>query len=255
MSDQPCVSVVVPFFNSERHIAACIESLLAQQDVGGPFEVLLINSGSTDGSASVVGRYRELIALEEPTPGAYAARNAGIRRARAPIIAFTDADCVVDDHWLRSVREGMQEDPAIAVLLGQCRYPPTASVALRMLGAYENAKAEYVIERCAAVHYFAYANNMAVRASVFGEVGPFMEWARAADSELVHRLAARRPDLRLAYRRSMKVTHLEFLRARARVRRLSLYTRTNAKIETFRELGPADRLGVLLHLLRVRGAD
>jgi hypothetical protein len=144
------------------------------------------------------------------------------------------------------------EDPAIAILLGHCRYPENASLALRWLGNYENAKADYVINYCAHAHHFGYANNMAVRACLFEEIGPFKEWKRAADSELVHRLASRRPDLRTAYHRSMKVTHLEFLRARDRLRRLSLYTRTNAKIGTFRELGTAQRLGVLLHLLRGR---
>ena len=103
MSDTPCVSVVVPFFDSERHVAACVESLLGQEHVGGPFEIILVNNGSSDGSASVVSRYREVALLDEPAPGAYAARNTGIGRARAPIVAFTDADCVVDRHWLQSV--------------------------------------------------------------------------------------------------------------------------------------------------------
>jgi glycosyltransferase involved in cell wall biosynthesis len=247
--DRPCVSVVVPFFDNERHIAECIESLLGQDDVGGVFEVIFVDNGSTDASPSVVARYPELTVLEEPTPGAYAARNAGIRRARSPLIAFTDADCVVDRDWLRSVRTGM-EDPAIGILLGSCRYPPKASLALRALGAYENAKAEYVIDHCPPAHRFAYANNMAARASIFEELGPFREWKRAADSEMVHRMASRRPDLRLAYRPSMRVTHMEFVRARDRARRLSLYTRTNASIETFRELGARQRLGVLRHMLK-----
>jgi hypothetical protein len=170
------------------------------------------------------------------------------------LIAFTDADCVVADDWLRSLRDGMQ-DPAIAILLGHCRYPPNASLALRVIGAYENAKAEYVINHAEASHRFAYANNMAVRTSLFEELGPFKKWKRAADTELVHRMASRRPDLRLAYCRSMRVTHMEFINARARARRLSLYSRTNSKIETFRELGVADRVGVLIHLLRGLGGD
>ena len=249
---RPLVSVVVPFFESEGHIASCIESLLGQEGVGGSFEVILINNRSPDGSRSVVERYREVTLLDEPTPGAYAARNTGLLRARAPVIAFTDADCVADRHWLRSILRGLQ-DPATAILVGHCRYPADASLALRLLGAYENAKAEYVIHHCPPAHHFGYTNNMAVRASVFEEVGIFKEWRRGADSELVHRLAARRPDLRLAFRRSMRVTHREFLQARQRARRLALYTETNSKIETFRELGVGQRLGLLLHLFRGLG--
>jgi glycosyltransferase involved in cell wall biosynthesis len=247
------VSVVVPYRDRERHIAACIESLLAQDEVGGPFEVIFVDNGSTDGSASVVRRHREVIALEEPTPGAYAARNAGIRRARAPVVAFTDADCVAGRGWLRSALDALR-DPAVGIVVGECRYPAAASRALRLLGAYENAKAEYAITRCAAAHRFAYANNMAVRMSVFEALGLFREWPRAADTELVHRMATARPDLRVAYCRSMRVTHMEFLRARDRLRRLSLYTHTNARIATFRELGPTQRAGVLMHLLRGRRA-
>ena len=188
VGDRPAVSVVVPFHDSERHLAACIESLTAQ-DIGEPFEVILIDNGSTDGSADIARRHPRLTVLEEPRPGAYAARNTGIRRARAPLIALTDADCVVAGDWLRAIRDGMR-DPAVGILLGRCGYPPEASAALRALGAWENTKTEYVLERCPAAHWFGYANNMAVRASVFAQLGPFKLWRRAADSELIHRLAA-----------------------------------------------------------------
>jgi GT2 family glycosyltransferase len=141
-------------------------------------------------------------------------------------------------------------DPGVAILIGDCWYPAGASRALTWLAAYENAKAEYVATRCAPAYHFAYANNMAVRASVFEQIGPFREWERAADTELVHRLAAKRPDLRLAYVRGMQVTHLEFLRVRDRLRRLSLYTRTNSQVASFRELSVLQRLEVLRHLLQ-----
>ncbi len=51
----------------------------------------------------------------------------------------------------------------------------------------------------------------------------------------------------------MRVTHLEFVSARERARRLKLYTGTNSRISTFRELGVWQRLGVLMHLVRGRG--
>lgn len=238
----------MPFFNSERHIGACIASL-QEQDFSGAYEIILVNNGSQDASPSVVEGFDGLTVLEEATPGAYAARNTGIRRAQAPLIAFTDADCVVDNDWLSSIQTAMDDDPQAAILVGHCRYPANASLALRWLGAYENAKTEYVT-RCPSAYHFAYANNMAVRSSVFEEIGLFKEWRRAADSEIVHRLAARRPDLRLAFHAAIRVTHMEFLSARERARRLALYTQTNSKIETFQELGVRRRLAALLHLLR-----
>ena len=247
--ESPVVSVVIPFYNTERHVTECIESLLAQQGVGGPYEILLVDNGSSDGPASIVERYPELIVLEESTPGAYAARNTGIRRARAPLIAFTDADCVVATDWLQSIRSGF-EDPTVAILLGHCSYPESASLGLRLLEAYENSKTHYVTRQCPLAYRFAHANNMAVRASVFSELGQFKEWRRAADTELVQRLGQRRPDLQTVFLPAMKITHLEFVRARKRLQRMRLYSQTNSGIDTFRELGIAQRLGVLGQLVK-----
>jgi glycosyltransferase involved in cell wall biosynthesis len=246
---EPILSVIVPFFNREPYLDACVEALLAQEDAGGPVEIILVDNGSTDRGRSVAERHPGITLLREDKRGAYAARNTGLRAARAPIIAFTDADCTVSRDWVRRVCEGMG-DPATGIMVGRSDYPAEASFALKLLATYENAKADYVASRCAPAHHFAYANNMAVRASVFAEVGPFQEWDRAADTELVHRLAARRPDLRLVFNRAMRVTHREFLRLRDRLGRLSLYTQTNAQIPTFKELGPRERLGVLAHMLR-----
>lgn len=252
--ESPVVSVVVPFHNSERHLRECIESLLAQRGVEGPFQILLVDNGSSDSSASIAARYPELMLLEESTSGAYAARNTGIRQAQAPLIAFTDADCVVATDWLQSVRSGF-EDPTVAILLGHCSYPESASLGLRLLGAYENSKTHYVTRKSAAAYRFAHANNMAVRASVLSELGLFKEWRRAADTELVQRLGQRRPDLQTVFQPSMRITHLEFLQTRNRLQRMRLYSQTNSRIETFRELGIPQRLGVLGQLLRDLRAD
>jgi len=249
VSRRPAVSVVVPFFQSARHIRACIESLLHQENVEGELEIILVDNGSTDGASAIAASYQTLTLLRESAPGAYAARNAGITRATAPVIAFTDADCVVDRDWIRAIQDALRP-PETAVLIGHCRYAPAASAVLRLLGAYENAKADYVTRLARPAQRFAYANNMAVRTSVFDELGPFKTWARAADSELVHRLASERPDLKVCYSDAMRVTHLEFLSARARARRLALYAHTNSQIRTFEELGVRQRLGVAAHLLR-----
>ncbi len=247
-NDAPAVSVVVPFFDNAAHVGDCAASLLRQEGVAASVEIIFVDNGSEDGSAEIVADYDGITLIREPKPGAYAARNAGIRVARGQIIAFTDADCAVAPDWLRSILDGMQNDET-GILVGHVRYPDDASRALRMLGAYENAKVDYVLSRCPPEYHFGYTNNMAVRASVFAEIGLFEEWKRAGDSELVHRMAARRPDLQIAYCPSMQVTHLEFTTFRSRARRLSLYTSTNSKISTFKELGAARRFGVLMHLL------
>ena len=249
MVDGPRVSVVAPVYNNAPYLDRCITSLLGQRGVGGTHEVILIDNGSTDGSIEIAEKYPEVTLLHEGKRGAYPARNAGLRRAAASVIAFTDGDCEADPDWLRAALEEM-EDPTTAIAVGYCRYPRDGARSLRLLEAYENAKAEYVLSRCARSYHFGYTNNMAVQSSVFEELGMFLEWRRAGDSELVHRVAAKRPHLRTVFSSAMRVTHLEFRKSSPRLRRLKTYTQTNAKIETFRELGAAQRAGVLWHMLQ-----
>ena len=70
------------------------------------------------------------------------------------------------------------------------------------------------------------------------------------EPELVHRLSARRPDLAVSFRPSMRVTHVEFSSGMGRAQRLRLYRQTNSRVETFRELGPIQRISVLARMLR-----
>jgi glycosyltransferase involved in cell wall biosynthesis len=245
---EPRVSVVVPFFDSGRHLRICIESLLALDAEPGGVELVFVDNASTDDSAAIVADFQGITVLHEPTPGAYAARNTGIRVARGSIIAFTDADCSVDRDWARAIFASMA-DPATGAVIGHCRYPESAARSLKLIGAWENAKAAHVARRCPPANRFAYCNNMAVRASLFDEIGPFLEWRRAADSEFVHRMAAERPELALRYDPAMRITHHEFTRARDRARRLRLYTDTNTQIDGFRELTALQRLRVLANLL------
>ena len=248
MSHSPRVSVVVPFLNRASYLPECIAALHPQAGPGSGVELIFVDNGSTDESAAIVAAYDDITLLSEAEPGAYAARNTGIRRARAPIVALTDADCAVDPDWVMAL-EGALRDDTCGAVVGHCRYAADASAPLRLLAAWENAKAAHAIERCGPLYRFAYANNMAVRASLFDEIGRFRSWARAADSEWVHRLAQERPDLRLAFCPGMRITHREFRTARQRLRRLSLYTRTNRQIDGFRELRWRQRVAVAMRML------
>jgi len=93
--DTPKVSVVVPLYNKEDHITSAIQSVLGQDFAD--LELIVVNDGSTDGSAEAVKPFLDRIVYEEqPNSGPGAARNRGIELARGEYIAFLDAD----DEWL-----------------------------------------------------------------------------------------------------------------------------------------------------------
>jgi glycosyltransferase involved in cell wall biosynthesis len=90
------VSVIIPVFNGERTIAAAIDSALAQE-FDGEIEVIVVNDGSTDATATVLDAYRgRVTVLNRENRGEGAARNAGVRESRGEYLAFLDAD----DIWL-----------------------------------------------------------------------------------------------------------------------------------------------------------
>ena len=97
------ISVVIPGYNREALIGRAIESVLAQSV--RPAEVIVVDDGSTDGTAAEVERYRGVDrvvrGISQPNRGPGSARNRGVRAAAGPWIAFLDSD----DLW----REGHLE--------------------------------------------------------------------------------------------------------------------------------------------------
>ena len=103
-SEAPAISIVVPVYNGAATIEACVRSLLLIEDPSELFEIVVVDNASSDQTSSILAGYRDRIrVLQERIRGASAARNTGIRNARGKIIAFTDADCIVEPQWLREI--------------------------------------------------------------------------------------------------------------------------------------------------------
>ena len=92
---EPLFSVVMPAYNVAWCIGRAVDSVLAQDF--RPYELIVVNDGSTDGTRALLEGYGTAITvIEQENRGMSAARNAGIRRARGTYVAFLDAD----DWWL-----------------------------------------------------------------------------------------------------------------------------------------------------------
>jgi glycosyltransferase involved in cell wall biosynthesis len=91
----PAVSVVVPLFNKAPYVKRCVDSILGQ--TLRDFELIVVEDGSTDGGAAIVRAYDDsrMTVIAQANAGPGAARNRGVREARAEYVAFLDAD----DEW------------------------------------------------------------------------------------------------------------------------------------------------------------
>src|SRR5215470_7074334 len=101
-----------PAYNASKYLARTIQGLLSQTH---PFdEVLVIDDGSTDDSASIASRYPEVrVVRHEKNKGLAAARNTAFSVARNDLIASVDADVVASPTWIATLLPHL-DDPKVA---------------------------------------------------------------------------------------------------------------------------------------------
>ncbi len=110
------ISVIVPIFNAEHYLHNCIESILSQ--TYADFELLLINDGSTDMSASICDGYRhneKIRIISQANSGVTAARANGVRNSKGEFICFVDADDTIGPDLLESLMIRMNDDIDIVI--------------------------------------------------------------------------------------------------------------------------------------------
>lgn len=105
------VSVIIASYNSSATMETCLRSL-EDQNCSGDFEVIVVDS-SKDGTAEIVAHKLPAVRLfrfsERKFPGD--ARNFGFSKATSEVIAFTDADCFVDQNWIDQIIEAHGSRP------------------------------------------------------------------------------------------------------------------------------------------------
>lgn len=113
----PTLTIITPAYNAARYLPRCLDSLLAQTYTD--FELIVINNGSTDDTLAVCRRYADehssrIHAIDLPTAGVSAARNAGLECARGRYVTFADADDWFEPEYLAEFfREPLPESDMV----------------------------------------------------------------------------------------------------------------------------------------------
>lgn len=107
------VSVVIPVKDGARSLPPLLDALAAQTLAREDFEVIVVDNASGDATADVARAAGATVAYEA-IPNRSRARNAGVAAAGAPLIAFTDADCVPDARWLEALLACADRAPLVA---------------------------------------------------------------------------------------------------------------------------------------------
>jgi glycosyltransferase involved in cell wall biosynthesis len=164
MENSPLVSTIIPVYNCERYLAEAIESVLAQ--TYRPIEIIVVDDGSTDGSADVAKDFADLQVqyFYQPNSGPGAARNQGTSLARGSLFAFLDADDVWLADKLTLQMATFESNPELDVVFGHISqfHSPELDAHLKAKMGHEGE----IMPGC-------FAGTMLIKRESFFRVGPF----------------------------------------------------------------------------------
>jgi glycosyltransferase involved in cell wall biosynthesis len=143
------LSFVVPAYNEEAYLPACLESILAQtRELGDQVEIIVVNNASTDRTREVALSYPGVRVVDEMRKGLTFARQAGFAASTGELIANVDSDSRLTPGWVATVLKNFAGDPKLVSLSGPFIYydlTPSQRVSVQVF--YAIAFLVYAINR------------------------------------------------------------------------------------------------------------
>jgi len=126
MTSLPFISIIIPAKNEEKLLQDCITSLHALDYPKEKYEIIIVDGLSTDHTVDIASDMGATVLRNEKqtvSPG----RNLGFAHAKGDLIAFTDADCIVDTLWLTNCVNYFEQDEKVGCVGGPNLTPESES--------------------------------------------------------------------------------------------------------------------------------
>ncbi len=144
------LSVIIPVYNVEEYLVQCVESVLKQDY--SPFELILVDDGSTDGSGKICDQYeradKRVKIIHQPNQGHTIARQNGFRASDGDYIIFIDSDDWIEDEMFAMMMDRAFKEDADIV---QCGFKPVKdgmsmdAISPYEAGVYDKVRLQKVI--------------------------------------------------------------------------------------------------------------
>ena len=193
------VSAIVPVRNGANSLPALLDSLRRQTLARDRYEVIVVDNGSSDGSAEVAEASGARV-VTEPIANRARARNAGAAAATSRLYAFTDADCVADPRWLEELLSNRAKGALVAGDV-KLRTRPTPNAIERFEGLWRFGQRFWVDQGWAATA------NLLVDADAFDAIDGFDTTWRHIGEDVDFCFRARRAGYELAFCDTALVEH------------------------------------------------
>jgi GT2 family glycosyltransferase len=182
---EPVVSFVIPVRNDAEGLDRCLRSIRANGAAAVPIEVIVVDNGSTDASASVARRHGGRV-IEQRHGSVAVLRNVGAAEAAGTILAFVDADHEIAPTWVVT-GASILADPSVAAAGALCQAPDNGTWVQRGYGLLRGTpRTERDVE-------WLGSGNLMVRRDVFDSVAGFdTSLTTCEDVDLCNRMRARR---------------------------------------------------------------
>lgn len=173
---KPLVSVIVPVYNAEEYLPACLDSII-NQDLR-EIELIVVDDGSTDSSGKIADRYAErdsrIRVIHQENAHLSASRNAGLQQAKGEYIAFIDADDWIETNMFSSMyKVAKREDSDVVICSVTVEYTKDNNI------CFEKVDQEYterdpmtfysLFTELSQLHLFCYAWNKIYRTQMLSE--------------------------------------------------------------------------------------
>jgi glycosyltransferase involved in cell wall biosynthesis len=183
----PTVSIITPSFNQARYLEATIQSVLTQDYPR--IEYIIVDGGSTDGSADVIQKYADKLAwwVSEKDKGQTDAINKGFARATGQILAWLNSDDTYEAGAVGKAVKYFIEHPEVGMVYADCNFINENG---NVIGKFGAAQTDYRRLREGYVHIPQ--QTMFFRAELWQQVGPLdPSFYFAMDYDLWTRIAAK----------------------------------------------------------------
>ena len=171
MTGGPTVSIVIPAYNEERTIRACVVAAIEQTEPAD--EIIVVDNKSTDSTRAMLTALKiefpdaPIVILEQnDVQGITATRNAGFNAATGDVIGRIDADSILEPEWVAEVKV-LFSDPTVGAATGPMIY---YDMPMRRWGARADDNMRRALLKLTKDYHFVFGSNMAIRASAWRDV-------------------------------------------------------------------------------------
>ena len=181
---EPRISVVIPTYNEEGNITACLESLSKQTIPREEYELIVVDGDSADRTREFAEKYADRVFIQK-SKRVGGARNDGAEVAKAKILATTDADCLVPENWLETIISIFENNPDTVQLYGTVApIEPGIKHKISLLLANVFSGLGYYTHTL----YYTLGCNTAFRAEAYHSVGGYKCIDAGDDLEIAQRM-------------------------------------------------------------------